>query len=138
MKKLIKQAVKFFGLSGCGWLLDFTAYTALGLWFPQTLFWNNIISSLVGATFVYLFSTRMVFQQSGKISLKWKYLIYLTYQIVLIVSISKLLATINTLIVEHMTWEIILRSSALLSKIIVTPVTMTLNFFVMKGVIEKL
>ena len=138
MKKLLKQVAKFLGLSGCGWMIDFTVYAVLELWFPQTLFENNIISSLAGGTFVYLLCTRMVFQQSSKIPLKWKYLIYLTYQIILIISISKLLAIINTLILEHMTWEIVLRASALLSKIIVTPVTMILNFFVMKGIVEKL
>ena len=30
MKKLFLQAVKFIGLSGIGWILDFTTYTILG------------------------------------------------------------------------------------------------------------
>lgn len=138
MRRLLQQAIKFFGLSGCGWLLDIAVYTSLGFWSSQTLFMNNIVSSLSGATFVYLFSTRIVFQKSSRISLKWKYLIYLTYQIVLIVLVSRLLAIVNALILEYVTWEIVCRFSALLSKIFITPVTMILNFFVMKGIIEKL
>jgi putative flippase GtrA len=129
--------VKFVGLSGIGWILDFCTYSVLGL-VSSNLVINNIISSWVGVTFVFLFATRKVFQNNSRISLKWKYLIYILYQCVLIFFISKLLNMINTVILDYATAVLIVRFSAIISKILVTPVTMVLNFFVMKGVIEKI
>lgn len=137
MKKLLMQAIQFVGLSGIGWLLDFGVYTILGF-FSKNLVANNCISSWVGVTFVFVFATRKVFQNHSKIALKWKYVIYLLYQGVLVFLMSQLLAAVNDGI-SHMTdIALVLRFSATISKILVTPITMTLNFLVMKGVIEKL
>ena len=137
VKKLLKQAVQFVGLSGIGWILDFTTYTLLGL-VSDKLFINNIISSLVGVTFVFIFATRKVFQNSSKIPLKWKYFIYVVYQLVLIFLISKLLSFVALFIVENIDIAIVISLSGVIAKILVTPVTMVLNFFVMKGIIEKI
>ena len=56
----------------------------------------------------------------------------------MIVFISKLLDGINAMIVNNFDIEIILRFSSVIAKIVVTPVTMVLNFIVMKRIIEKL
>lgn len=137
MKTLWEQIFRFIGLSGIGWLLDFFVYAVLG-WFSKDLFLNNTISSWVGVTFVFLFSTRLVFQNNSKIPLKVKYILYLLYQCLLIYLISKLLNQVNGWILAHIAWNLILRFSALISKMLVTPVTMVLNFCVMKAVIEKI
>lgn len=137
MKRLLKQAISFIGLSGIGWILDFGTYTGLGF-ISNNLVLNNTISSWIGVTFVFIFATRKVFQNNSKISLKWKYVIYLLYQLVLIFFISRLLGIINIAVINNISNEIILRFSAIIAKIVVTPITMILNFFVMKGVIEKL
>lgn len=137
MKHLLKQAVQFIGISGIGWLLDFAVYTVLGMLFHD-LFFGNMISSWVGVTFVFLFSTRSVFQNNSKIALKWKYLIYILYQCILIFFISKLLNAVHLFIVAHVMVDVAVKFSAIIAKIVVTPVTMTLNFFVMKGIIEKI
>lgn len=137
MKTLWKQIFRFIGLSGIGWLLDFFVYAVLGR-FSKDLFLNNTISSWVGVTFVFLFSTRLVFQNNSKIPLKVKYILYLLYQCLLIYLISKLLNQVNGWILAHIAWNLILRFSALISKMLVTPVTMVLNFCVMKAVIEKI
>ncbi len=134
---LLKQAVKFVGLSGVGWLLDLTVYTILSLRMDD-LALVNTLSSLVGASFVFMFSTRFVFRDNHKIPLGWKYFIYICFQLLLIFLISRLLAWIDALIVQRCAVALIVRFAALISKIIVTPVTMTINFFAMKGVIEKL
>lgn len=131
------QAIKFFGLSGIGWLLDFSVYTALAF-VSTNLVLNNYISSWVGVTFVFIFATRKIFKNNSKISLVWKYVIYILYQAIMIFLMSKLLGAINGVIVSYFTMAIILRFSALLSKIIVTPISMVINFVVMKFVIEKL
>lgn len=137
MKNLLKQAVKFVGLSGIGWILDFLTYTILGF-ISSNVVVNNIISSWIGVTFVFVFATRKVFQNQSQISLKWKYLIYLGYQVLLILLISKLLGQVNEFILVHNTIRIIGRFSTIISKILVTPITMVLNFIVMKSVIERL
>lgn len=137
LRNLLKQALGFVGLSGIGWILDFCTYTGLGF-ISENLVLNNIISSWVGVTLVFTFATRKIFQNNSKISLRWKYLIYIGYQIILIFFISKLLNGINTAIVNNIDIEFVLRFSSVIAKILVTPITMILNFFVMKGVIEKL
>ena len=137
MKKLFMQAVRFVGLSGIGWILDFITYTVLGL-ISANLVLNNSVSSWVGVTFVFVFATSKVFKNNSKISLKWKYIIYILYQVLLIFFISKVLVIVNGIIVTYAQCELLLRFSSTMAKIIVTPITMTLNFLVMKGVIEKL
>ena len=137
MKKLIMQAIKFFGLSGIGWILDFTTYTILGF-FSDNLVINNMVSSWVGVSFVFVFATRKVFQNHSKIALKWKYLIYLLYQCILIFFTSKLLNIINVAILSNTDIELLHRFSAIISKILITPITMILNFLIMKGIVEKI
>lgn len=137
LKNLIIQAVKFIGVSGIGWILDFFIYTCLGLW-SENLILNNTISSWVGVTFVFIFATRKIFKNKSRISLKWKYLIYIVYQIILIFLISKFLGLINIFIINNIDLQIIKDFSPILSKIIVTPITMILNFIVMKNIVEKL
>ncbi|MFR3463421.1 MAG: GtrA family protein [Anaerobutyricum soehngenii] len=137
MKKLFIQAIRFIGLSGIGWILDFTTYTVLGV-ISANLVLNNTISSWVGVTFVFLLSTRIVFKNNSKIPLKWKYVIYLLYQCVLIFFISKLLNRVNIYLLTHVTLAVVKNFSTIISKILVTPITMVLNFIVMKNVIEKI
>lgn len=125
------------GLSGIGWILDFGTYTGLGF-FSRDLVFNNMISSWVGVTFVFAFATRKVFQNTSRIPLKWKYLIYLLYQCILIYFVSKLLNRVDGAIVALVKIGCVQRFSAIIAKITVTPVTMIMNFLVMKGIIEKI
>lgn len=137
MQRLFVQFLRFLGISGIGWILDFITYTCLGF-FSKNLVLNNTISSWIGVTFVFIFSTRKVFENQSKISLKWKYLIYLLYQCILIFLVSKLLNGVNSFIIQHIAIAFIIRFSPIISKIAVTPFTMVLNYFVMKIIIEKL
>ena len=137
LRLLLRQAIRFVGLSGIGWLMDFAVYTLLSLRM-ENLALVNVFSSLVGASFVFVFSTRFVFRDSHRIPLWLKYAIYIVYQLLLIFLISKLLAWIAAGIALHAPWTVLRRLAAILSKIIVTPITMTINFFAMKTVIEKL
>ncbi len=137
MKNFINQVLRFIGLSGIGWILDFFTYIGLGN-ISENLIINNIISSWVGVTFVFAFATRKVFTNKGSIPLRWKYVVYLLYQCVLIYFISRLLDILNSAITYYLQIGILLMLSPIIAKILVTPVTMILNFFVMKGIIEKL
>ena len=137
LRQLLRQAIRFVGLSGIGWLMDFAVYTLLSLRM-ENLALVNVFSSLVGASFVFIFSTRFVFRDSHRIPLWLKYAIYIVYQLLLIFLISKLLAWIAAGIALYAPWALLRKLAAVLSKIIVTPITMTINFFAMKTVIEKL
>lgn len=137
LEKILKQAVRFVGLSGIGWILDFCTYTGLGF-VSRDLVFNNMVSSWVGVTFVFAFATRKVFQNTSRIPLKWKYIIYLLYQCVLIYFISKLLNRIDGAIVTLIEIGFVQKFSSIIAKIIVTPITMVMNFLVMKGIIEKI
>ena len=137
MKRLLGQAVRFIGLSGIGWILDFSTYIVLSR-ICENLVLDNFISSWVGVTFVFIFATRKIFENNSRIDLKWKYLIYIVYQVLLIFLVSKLLGLIDSFIVSNISLAVVTRFSAIIAKILVTPITMILNFFVMKVLIEKL
>lgn len=137
LRDLLRQAVRFVGLSGIGWLLDFTVYTALSF-VLENLAVVNMLSSLVGASFVFLFSTRFVFRNSHRVPLWMKYAVYIAYQLLLIWLISLLLAQVNVLLLKLLGGTFLAAFCPTLSKIFVTPITMCLNFFVSKFVIEKI
>ena len=65
-------------------------------------------------------------------------MIYLSYQCVLILLMSELLAAVDAVITRASSIAIILDLSAIISKIVITPVTMVLNFIVMKGIMERI
>ena len=137
MKNLFIQGIKFIGISGIGWILDFCVFTLMGF-FSANYNLNNIISSWIGVTFVFIFATRKVFKNNSRLPLRFKYIIYIFYQCILIFFISKLLGIINNIIVLNIGITLIKDLSFIFAKILVTPITMVLNFFVMKGVIEKI
>ena len=137
MKNILRQAIRFVGLSGIGWLIDFILFTVLCLLF-ESVFMNNMISSCLGMTVVFVFSSKTIFKHESKVPLALKYVIYLLYQIVLIMCVSKLLSVINATILERVTIEIVRSFSNIIAKILITPITMFLNFIVMKNLIEKM
>ena len=137
MNKLFKQFLHFIGFSGIGWVLDFTLYISLAF-LGVHLFLCNVLGAVAGVTFVFIFSTRYIFVSHSCVPLSVKYLIYILYQIILVCSISHLLVLINGCILAHFSFEYVIRLSAIVSKILITPITMLLNFFVLKQIIEKI
>lgn len=90
--KVLKQAFKFLGISGMGWILDLIVYIMLTSSFTVNVDVSNMISSFVGVTFVFLLSTRKVFINNSRINLKIKYFVYIVYQIILISIVSKVMS----------------------------------------------
>lgn len=136
MKKIIVQAISFFGLSGIGWIIDMCIYSIMSNFNIQTII-ANIISSFVAVTFVYTTSTKKIFKNINKdFNVKKKYIVYIVYQI-LIVLISS--TVINFLSNEIINCEIGIISHyyKIFAKIFVTPFTMITNFVFMKFLIEK-
>ena len=134
--KIIKQAFCFFGISGIGWLIDFSIYIILSNLLNINVDIANMISSFIGVSFVFFISTRKVFI-NNKISLRIKYIIYVVYQILLIVIFSKIMLFLNNWLLE-LNWPFINNYISIVVKIIVTPFTMIINYIVMKLLIEKL
>ncbi len=136
---LFRQILKFVSVSGIGWILDFLTYTILGL-LSSHLFYNNFISCLVGATFVFVVSPKIVFINKGELPKLVKYAIYISYQIMLIYFLSYVLVEINSVLVSIL--KSFLSCSIpypyLMSKILITPLAMTCNFIVLKIIFEKL
>jgi len=140
MKKLIFQALKFFSVSGVGWLIDFGVYIALTSFFEFPVMTANFISSMPAITFVFIVSTRKIFKNSVKIKLRYKYIIYLSYQLVLLLCVSAfgewLFGVASSSSIVKI--ALIAANLKLIIKIAITPITMIVNFIVMKMLSEKL
>lgn len=137
MKKLIIQALKFFGVSGIGWLMDMAIFSIL-TFFSLSEVIANIISSFVAITFVYSVSTKKLFQNKDRsLDLKKKYILYILYQVVIVSLSSLTIGWIVSLIEKNITWSLLLKFSKITAKILVTPFTMVLNFLFMKFLIER-
>ena len=137
MKKLIKQAVGFIGISGIGFIIDFIIYTILTNFINISVNIANMTSSFVGVSFVFVVSTRKLFINNSKINIKLKYIIYIIYQIMLISTVSYILVILKEYL---LTIDIIFITKYIniIVKIIITPFTMLINFMVMKYLIEKI
>lgn len=140
MKKIINQAFHFFIITGMGWILDMAIYIVLSK-IGISIVLSNIISASIAATYVYLLSTKKIFINAGKYSLKIKYIIYIIYQLCLIFISSYVIMLISnklTSIIETNNFLFLLDYVKIIAKIINTPITMITNFIVMKLLIEKI
>lgn len=137
MKKILLTGLKFIGYSGIGWLIDTTIYLILTNIFKLNIDISNMFSSLIGVTFVFIMSTRKIFINSNKMNIKLKYLIYIIYQILLILLVSKLMLILKDYLLT-LNINIITKYISIIVKIVITPFTMLINFIVMKLLIEKI
>jgi len=104
--------------------------------------WNvgiiNMISAVPAITFVFFTSTIKTFHNNIKGIPVWlKYAIYLAYQFLLLVLVSY----INFLLFWHLRNdasipEIFVPYLKLITKILITPITITCNFLVLKKLLE--
>lgn len=137
MKKKIIEILKFVGVSGIGWLIDVLIYLTLSSIIKLNVHISNMISSLVGVSFVFLVSTRKIFANNSKINLKLKYIIYIVYQLILIYLASLAILSLKNYLTS-LDIKLVIKYVNIISKIIITPFTMLINFIVMKLLIEKI
>lgn len=127
----------FFGISGIGWILDFSVYIFLNSQFKMPMV-ANIISATVGVSFVFWVSVRKTFAiNNSGYKLSKKYAFYLVYQVMAISVASFLIGKIEGVLIT-INLEILFKYSYILAKILITPLTMIINFSVMKYLIEKI
>lgn len=139
MIKTFKQFLSFLLVSGVGWLIDFTIYFLLTHFAELNISLANIISSIPAITYVFLMSNKNIFKNSNsKLSLKFKYLIYFGYQLVLVLCVSLFGEFLYSKLINVVTIPLLLNNLKMVIKILITPITMTINFIVMKNLIEKL
>lgn len=136
---MLRQIFHFLGLSGIGWIIDFTTFVFLGL-FLCNLFIVSSVSALAGASFVFFLSPRFIFNNKNTFPLKLKYILYISYQIFLILFISFLIVKVEYFLKIFFVDYVysIKEFCYIISKIIVTPIAMTCNFLALKYVIEKI
>jgi len=138
VKKIIGQAFKFYLISGLGWIIDFSVYWLLTSRGGEVGY-SNFISAIPAVTFVFFVSTRKTFRQnSSRFPLKTKYLIYLTYQLILLVVVSAIGQALYGMLTAVVVQSAILRNLKMVVKILITPITMTANFIAMKLLVEKM
>ena len=136
LKLLLTQFVKFLFVSGTGWVIDFGLYSILTGIFELQILYSNILSSIPAITFVFIISTKRIFKENKDgFSIKQKYLIYFVYQMVLILLVSLLGQFLYLFALNH---NFKYKAMKIIIKLIITPITMTINFFVMKFLSEKL
>lgn len=128
-------------ISGIGWLLDFSVYGYLTGVAGWAVFYANFFSAIPAVTFVFVMSTRHIFAKGRqRISLQQKYMLYLLYQAVLVISVSWLAQGVydEIMSVENLGQEIFCDYLSIIVKLIITPLTISANFFVMKVLTEKI
>lgn len=136
MKRLFTQIFRFVGISGIGWLIDFGIYTVLTTFAGVPVTAANMISSFPAITLVFIVSTRKIFDRGGRIPVPVMYALYLAYQLILVFAVSKI-AGYLALWIAGLYAGRLAGISKILAKIIITPITMTANFVVMKLMTEK-
>lgn len=136
-EKLFSQFVKFLFVSGIGWLIDFCLYVILTIEFNLKIFYANIFSSIPAISYVFLISTKKIFTKSHRnnLTIIQKYIIYFIYQLLLIFLISIVAQNLYILLGKY---NLNFKMMKVIIKILITPVTMTINFFVIKYLVEKL
>jgi hypothetical protein len=136
IKILLVQFIKFLFVSGTGWIIDFGIYSVLTEVFKFQIIYSNILSSIPAISFVFIISTKKIFKKSDRgFSIKQKYLIYCIYQIFLVFFISLLGQFLYEIFIKN---EVNFNLLKVVIKIMITPITMIMNFFVIKYLVEKI
>lgn len=139
MNKILRQGSYFTLISGIGWCMDFGIYSLLGIYWNVPVAYANMIGSLPAITFVFVMATRHIFtRRNGDLKIWQKYVVYIIYQAVLVVSVSFLAEWLYNIIqnglFNMLSWGVL----KALIKCLITPVTMLMNFVVMKILVEKI
>ena len=139
MENIRERAIKFIFTSGIGWILDFGIYIILTKHFGWEVLYANFCSAIPSITFVFIVSTSKIFKnKQTKLSLPYKYLIYFIYQMILIISVSYIGQVLYGVFINFVKIPFVLSYLKIFIKIIITPITLLLNFLFMNILIEKI
>ena len=135
----LRQALLFVALSGTGWLLD----TAVSLLLSGPGGWPivaaNIVSGSCGTLFVFMASSRGVFSRNEG-SMAQKIGALLLFNATVILASSVVLGLIASGLADGATrlgWPVAPGLVRLAAKVLVTPVTLALNFIIIRFLLER-
>ncbi|XQA63412.1 GtrA family protein [Xanthomonas sacchari] len=117
---------QFVLLSGFGWCLDFAIFYANIAWLGLQPAWANMISATVAAMTVFVIARWVIFD-SGSRSFR-STIIYLAYTEFNIVVWALVISFVASLL--HSWTSLATATGAVIAKIIVTPISLFLNFVV--------
>lgn len=135
----MRQALLFVAASGTGWLIDTSVFLLLsgpGNWGVVPA---NIVSGSCGALFVFALSARGIFQRNQG-SLGQKIGALLVFNAVVIIASSLALGVIASMLAlgaAQLGWDVTPGALRLVAKVLVTPVTLALNFVVIRYLLER-
>lgn len=138
MTSSVVAFMKFGGLSGLGWALDFTVLlTLVGLGAPAML--ANVASNCVAALCVFLISRQFIFE-GRKEALELRVAVYFFYILVMIaISAAALGLIVDEL--DYISWVRNARLAPMvkvaIAKIIVTPPLLLCNFLMSRHTSER-
>lgn len=130
----------FFGISAIGWIIDFSIYLTLTYVFDFEVSVANFLGAVPAISFVFFMSTKKTFvSKDGGFPIFYKYVTYFGYQMILLLCVSLLnqyiYEVISTTSIGSI--DLVYRYAKVISKVIITPITMCINFAVMKVLIER-
>ncbi len=140
MRKLLEKFLKFLMVSGLGWMIDFALFTLLMKKTPIGVAAGNYLSSFAAVCFVFTVSTRKILldPRGGRAGWK-KFLLYVLYQLVLVTAVSFLAQWLHLWLYGLPLLQpvaLLRENTKLLAKILITPITLIMNFFVLKRIVE--
>ncbi len=139
MSPPLRQALLFVALSGTGWLLDTAVFMLLsgpGGW-PVVA--ANMVSGSCGTLFVFMASSRGVFQRNEG-SMRQKIGALLLFNAAVILASSVVLGLIAGGLADgaaRLGWAVAPGAVRLAAKVLVTPVTLALNFVIVRFLLER-
>lgn len=131
--------LKFGGLSGLGWILDFCIFLALVRFVQAPPFLANAASSGIAALSVFLLSRELIFNKADG-GLATRLSLYFSYVIVVILLASlsvQFISSILDRILGAYAWHPAETMVASIAKIMVTPPQLGLNFLVSRMLSER-
>ena len=135
----VRQGLLFVAISGAGWLLDTSVFMTLSGPFAWNPIAANIVSGSCGVLLVFTISSRSIFQRNSG-SMLQKIGVLLAFNLVVIVASSFVLGAIATqlgLLAGRLQVAVPPAGIRLASKVLVTPVTLALNFLVVRFLLER-
>lgn len=132
-RSLLTSFVRFGGLSGLGWLVDFTLLLLLVHFAGMPAFTANLISATAAGTLVFLASGRYVFSGTSH-RRAVRIAVYIAYTLLVILAASAAVKYCAQVVLHLAAGDprITATKAAAIAKIVVTPLNFILNFFVAK------
>jgi putative flippase GtrA len=129
--KSLKQFFTFGCFSAIGWVLDFIAFSLLVRLFEFNGLAANVISSIVGVTFVWFSSLKVVFGRASKGHTR-ALVTYWGYQFFSILGYSQILYLLASELHDAIAPEWVQSNADVIAKLVVTPFNLATNFLFMK------